>query len=141
MSSRRVQDPEGTKTIILSYKTAVGAVTAIQRQTLKLVCFTYTSTCRLGVDIPAIMGGKKDGSKQGRRMILIYKSNMHFRSSLTPANCTQRTDRITRQKWLITTMRQMEQHAPTADPPTHFNTDADMGEQEPPPQYTGTQHP
>jgi hypothetical protein len=50
MSTGRVQDPEGAKTIILSYKTAAGAAAAIQRQNLKIVCFTDTQTSRLIVD-------------------------------------------------------------------------------------------
>jgi hypothetical protein len=108
MSTGRIQDPEGAKTIILSYKTAAGAVAAIQRQTIKIVCFTYTDTRRLRVDIPATLGGKQDGSKQDRRMILIYKTSMYVNSSLNPAQCTQRTDRNARQKWLITTLQQLE---------------------------------
>ncbi len=141
MSTGRVQDPEGAKTIILSFKTAAGAVAAIQRQTLKIVCFTDTNPCRLMVDILATLGGKQDGSKQGKRMILIYKSNMHSTSSMNPTQCTQRTDRNARQKWLITTLRQLEQYQPTTDPPTHFNSDADMGDQEQPTQHHGTQDP
>ena len=42
MSTGRVQDPEGAKTIIHSYKTATGAVAAIHRQNFKIVCFTDT---------------------------------------------------------------------------------------------------
>jgi hypothetical protein len=40
MSTGRAQDPEGAKTIILSYKTAARAAAAIHRQNLKIVCFT-----------------------------------------------------------------------------------------------------
>ena len=108
MSTGRIQDPEGAKTIILSYKTATGAVDAIQRQTVKIVCFTDNDTGRLNVDIPATLGGKQDGSKQGRRMILIYKTSMHANSSLNPTQCTQRTDRNARQKWIINTVQQLE---------------------------------
>ena len=60
MPTGRVQDPEGAKTIILSYKTAAGAVAAMQRQKLKIVCFTNTHTGRLRVDNPATVGGKQD---------------------------------------------------------------------------------
>jgi hypothetical protein len=59
MSTGRVKDPERAKTIILSYKTAARAVAAIQRQNLKIVCFTDTNTSRLRVDNPATMGGKQ----------------------------------------------------------------------------------
>ena len=104
MSTGRVHDPEGAKTIILSYKTAAGAVAAIQRQKIKIVCFTDTNTCRLRVDTPTTLDGKQDPIKQGKRMILIYKTSMHTSASLNPTQCTQRTDRNARQKWLITTL-------------------------------------
>ena len=58
MSTERVQYPEGVKTIILSYKSAAGAVAAIRRQNLKIVGFTYTHSCKLRVDNPTTMGGK-----------------------------------------------------------------------------------
>jgi len=141
MSTGRVQDPEGAKTIILTYKTAAGAVAAIQRQTLKIVCFTDRDTGRLRVDIPATLGGKQDSSKQGRRIILIYKSSMHAGSIMNPAQCTQRTDRNSRQKWIITTLQQLEQYQPTPDPPIQFNTDADMGEQEQDPLHPEQEDP
>jgi hypothetical protein len=50
MSTGRVQAPEGATTIILSYKTAAGAVTAISRQNLKIVYFADIHTGRLKVD-------------------------------------------------------------------------------------------
>jgi hypothetical protein len=100
MSTGRVQDPEGAKTIILSYKTATRAVAAIQRQNLKIVCFidthTHTHTSRLMVDTPATVGGKQDPNMQGKRMVLIYMTSMHSGSSLNPTQCTQRTDRNAR---------------------------------------------
>ena len=77
MSTGRVQNPEGAKTIILSYKTAAGAVAAIKRQNLKIICFTDTHTGRRRVDNPTIVGGKQDPSMQGKRMVLIYRTSMH----------------------------------------------------------------
>jgi len=138
MSTGRVQDPEGAKTIILSYKTAARAVAAIQRQNLKIVCFTDSHTGMLRVDNPATMGGKQDPSMQGKRMVLIYMTIMHSSSSLSPSQCTQRTDRNARQKWLITILQQMEQYQPTTYPSTHFNTNANMGDQEQLPEHHGT---
>jgi len=84
MSTGRVQDPEGAKTIILSYKTAAGAVTTISRQNLKIVCFGDTHTGRLRVDTHTTAGGKQDCNMQGRRMVLIYMASMHSGSSLNP---------------------------------------------------------
>jgi len=96
MSTGRVQDPEGAKTIILSYKTFAGAVATIHRQNLKIVSFGDSNTGRLRVDKQATTGGKQDPSMQGRRMVLIYKTSMRSGSSLNPAQCMQRTDRNAR---------------------------------------------
>ncbi len=50
MSARRIHDPEGAKTIILSYKTAAEAANAISKQNLKIVYFAYIHTGRLKLD-------------------------------------------------------------------------------------------
>ena len=60
MSTGRVQDPEGAKTIILSSKAAAGATVAIHGKNLKIVYFTDTQTGRLNVDKEAIARGKQD---------------------------------------------------------------------------------
>ena len=73
MSTGRIHDPEGAKTLILSFKTATGAALAISRQNIKLVCFADVTTGRLRVDADATAGEKQDNGAQGRRMILIYK--------------------------------------------------------------------
>ena len=130
MSTGRVHDPEGAKTIILSYKTAPGAVATIHMHNLKIVCFANNNTCRLRVDKHTTAGGKQDPSMQGKRMVLVYKTNMHSGLSLNPTQCTQRSDQNARQRWLITTLQQPEQYQPTADPPPPLNTDAEMEEQE-----------
>jgi hypothetical protein len=130
MSTGRVQDPEGAKTIILSYKIVACAVATIHRQNLKIVRFVDNNTGRLGVDKHATSGGKQDPSMQGKRMVLIYNTIMHSGSSLNPTQCTQRSDRNARQRWLITTLQQLEQYKPTADPPPPLNIDAEMEEQE-----------
>ena len=39
MTPGRIQDPEGAKTAIISFKTAAGSIAAIHRQTFKIVCF------------------------------------------------------------------------------------------------------
>ncbi len=98
MSTGRIQDPEGAKTVILSFKTAAGAALAISRQHNKLVCFADVTIGRLRVDADATAGGKQDNSAQGRRMILIYKSNMHPGSSLNSEQCTSKADRTDRRR-------------------------------------------
>ena len=39
MTPGRIHDPEGAKIIEVSFKTATGAIIAVQRQTYKIVCF------------------------------------------------------------------------------------------------------
>ena len=88
MSTRHIQDPEEARTIILSYKTSAGAASVISRQNMNIVCFADTHTGRLIVDKNAKLGGKQNKSMQGRRMILIYKTDMHSAPSLNPTQCT-----------------------------------------------------
>lgn len=130
MSTGRIQDPERAKTVILSFKTAAGAALAISRQNIKLICFADVTTGRLRVDADATAGGKQDSSAQGRRMILIYKSNMHPGSTLNPEQCTSKADRATRRRWLGTTLKQPDQHQATASPPPEQHYDEEMQEQE-----------
>ncbi len=88
MSTRRIQDPDGAKKVIMSFKTAAGAAMAISRQNIKLICFADVTTRRLQVDAFATTGGKQDGSAHGRRMVLIYKTNMHPGLISNPEQCT-----------------------------------------------------
>jgi hypothetical protein len=108
MSTGRIQDPEGAKTIILSFKTTAGAALAISRHNIKLICFADVTTGRLRVDADAIAGGKQDNNAPGRRTILIYKTNMHPGSTLNPELCTAKADRIARRRWLTTTLKQLD---------------------------------
>jgi len=62
MSTGRVQDPEGAKPIILSNKTATGAVATIHMQNLKIVCFKDTYTSKLRLDKQATSGNKQNPS-------------------------------------------------------------------------------
>jgi len=105
MSTGRIQDPEAAKTVIRSFKTTTGAALAISRQDIKLICFADVTTERLRVDADAIAGGKQDNNAQGRRMILIYKTNMHPGSTLNSEQCTSKTDRTARRRWLGTTLK------------------------------------
>ena len=62
MSTRRIQDLEGAKTVILSFKTSAGAALAISRQNIKLTCFADIATGRFRVDADATAGGKQDNN-------------------------------------------------------------------------------
>ncbi len=63
MTPGRIQDPEGAKTVVVSFKTAAGAILAVQRQAYKIVCFRDIDSGRLRVDTSATIGGKQDMSK------------------------------------------------------------------------------
>ena len=39
MTPGRIQDPEGAKTVVMSFKSAAGTVATIHKQTYKIVCF------------------------------------------------------------------------------------------------------
>ena len=54
----RIQDPEETKTIVVSFKTAAGAITSIQRHTLRFVCFNDIDNRRLRIDMADPVRGK-----------------------------------------------------------------------------------
>ena len=96
MSTRRIQDPEGAKTIILSFKTSPGVALAISQHNIKLTCFADVLSGRLRVDTYATAGEKQDNNAKGRRMVLIYKTNMHPGSILNPEQCTSKVDRNAR---------------------------------------------
>ena len=104
---------------MVSFKTAVGAKIAVQRQTLKIVCFRDMDNGRLRVDTVATIGGKPDMSKQGRRVILIYKSHMYNEATLDPERCTHKSDDKSKRACLVTNIRQIDQyediHSPTGE--------------------------
>ena len=87
MTPCRIQDPEGTKRIVVSFKIAAGAITAIQRQTLKFVCFDKDRE-RLRIDMVVAARGKQNPYLQERRVMMIYKTHMHPNASLNPEQCT-----------------------------------------------------
>ncbi len=77
MSTKRMQDQEGANIVILSFKTGAGAAFAISRQNIKIICFADVTPRILRLDAYATARGRQDWSAQGRRMVLIYKTNMH----------------------------------------------------------------
>ena len=96
----RIQDHEGAKTIVVPFETASGAITTIQRQTLRFVCFNDIDSDMLMIDIAATAGGKKNTSLQERRVMLIYKTHMHPEASLNPEHSTPKSDAIAKNSWL-----------------------------------------
>jgi hypothetical protein len=116
MTPGRIQDPEGAKTAVVSFKTAAGAILAVQRQTYKIVSFRDNDNGRLIVDTSATIGGKRDMNKQGRRVILIYKAHMYTEASLDPERCTHKSDEQARRSWIQTHLRQIDQYEDIDDP-------------------------
>ena len=53
MSLGRVHDPEGAKTLVLSYITAAGATTAIIKRKFQIIYYTKSDTCCIRVN-PAL---------------------------------------------------------------------------------------
>ncbi len=53
MTPGRISGPEGAKTVVISFKTTAGAVAAIHKQTLRIVCFGDAVGGRLRVDASA----------------------------------------------------------------------------------------
>ena len=84
MTPSRIQDLEGSKKVVISFKTAAGAIASIHKQTCKIVCFGDGAGGRLRVDVAATAREKQDPHKPGRRNILIYKSYMYSEASLDP---------------------------------------------------------
>ncbi len=56
----RIQDPEGAKAIVITFKTTTGAIAAIQRHTLRFVYFVDKESGRLMTDTTATTGGKQN---------------------------------------------------------------------------------
>jgi hypothetical protein len=130
MTPGRIQDPEGVKIVVVSFKTAAGAILAVQRQTYKIVCFRDSDNGRLRVDTIATIGGKQDMSKQGRRVILIYKAHIYTEASLDPERCTHKSDEKAKRSWKQTHLRQIDQYEDIASPDTEYQEDDAMEEAE-----------
>jgi len=110
MTPDRIQDPEGAKTVVVSFKTVARAILAVQRQTYKIVSYKDNDNGRLRVDTTSTIGSKHDMNKQGRMVILIYKAHMYTEASLDPERCTHKSDEKARRNWLQTHLRQIDQY-------------------------------
>ena len=114
----RIQDPEGAKNMVISFKTTSGAILAAQRQIYKIVCFRDAISGILKVDQDATTGGKQNSALQGMRVLLIYKPHMHAEATLDPERCAFKTYANTRSKWLIKQIQQVDHHEDCISPHT-----------------------
>jgi hypothetical protein len=108
MSPRRVHDPEGAKIIVLSYKTAAGALASVIKHMFVITCFTEAETGRMRLDL-ALTVGRATGAQPGAKKILIYDATPHPLLDLNPAKCGPGTTPRERQQWAIHMLMQVEQ--------------------------------
>jgi hypothetical protein len=128
MTPGRIHDPEGAKTVVVSFKTATGAILAVQRKTYKIVSFRDINSGRLRVDTVTTTGGKHDMHKQGRRVILFYKAHMYKEASLDPERCSYKSDEKAMRIWLQTHLRQIDQYEDIDSPVRDQHEDDTMEE-------------
>ena len=95
MKPSKIQDPEGAKTVVMTFKIAVGAVATVHMHTFKIICFSDTTRGILRVDTNATSRGKHNPSKQGRKSILIHKSYMDTHTCLVGTKQMRLTSRST----------------------------------------------
>ena len=60
MTPGRIQDSEGAKGVVISFKSATGAILAVKGQPFKIGCFSDIVSGRLRVDPDATAGGRQD---------------------------------------------------------------------------------
>jgi len=128
MTPGKIHDPEVAKTVVVSFKTAAGAILAVQRQTYKIVSFMDINIGRLIVDTAATTGGKQDMNKQGRRVILIYKVHMYKETTLDPERCSHKSYEKAMRNWLQTHLRQIDQYEDIDNPVIDQQEDDTMEE-------------
>jgi len=152
MTPGRIHDPEGAKTIVVSFKTTTGAILAVQRQTYKIVCFRDIDNIRLRVDTTTRVRRKHDMHKQHRRVIRIYKAHMYTEASLDPERCTHTSDEKAMRIRLVSHLRQINQYEDINNPYIYWQEVDTMEEAEggteqpiqtknPPPPNTSVQQP
>jgi hypothetical protein len=104
---------------VVSFKTAAGAITSIQSQTLRFVCYSDTNSGRLKIDMATTTGGKHNPSLLGRRVMLISKTHMHPESSLDPEHCTPKSDAKAKSRWLHSHINIVDQYEDVYSPETN----------------------
>jgi hypothetical protein len=116
MTPGRIQDTEGAKTTVVSFKTAAGAITELHKQTLRCVCYSDTTSGRLKIDRAATARGKHNPSLQRRRVMLIYKTHMHPEASLDPEHCKPKSDARAMSIWLHAHIKIVDQYEDVYSP-------------------------
>ena len=129
MTPGTIQDHEGAKNMVISFKTAPGAILAVQRQTYKIACFRDVNIGRLKVDLNATAEGKQNPALHSSRVILIYNIYMHTEATLEPERCSYKSDAGTRGKWITKQIQQVHQHEDCISPPHTTGVDEDMEEE------------
>ena len=82
MSPGSIQDPEGARTLVISFRTAAGAATAVLRQKFTLICYTDPGTGRLRLD-RSLTSGARNGTQPGTKIALLYSALPHHKCSIT----------------------------------------------------------
>jgi hypothetical protein len=108
MSPGRVQDPEGAKTITISFNTAAGAVAAIVKRRFLITCYTEPDVDRLRLDA-SLTASDTTGARKGAKKILIYDRVMHLLNSLDPSKCGMGITTRDRATWAVTALELLEQ--------------------------------
>jgi hypothetical protein len=104
MSPGRVHDPEGAKTLVISYTSTTGATTTVIKRRFQITCYTEPETRRLRVD-PALTVGHTGGAHSGATRILIYDAHAHPLSDPDQANCGAGTTLRDRHNWVVNTLK------------------------------------
>jgi hypothetical protein len=112
MSSGRIQDPEGAKHLVISYRTAAGAIAIISKQKFPIMTYKDALTGKLKVDENMTAGDLRNPST-GTKKLLIYSANMHPRSALNPANCTAKSSPRDRANWIASMLTQLDKFPDT----------------------------
>jgi len=134
MSPRRVQDPEGAKTVIIGFNTTSGAVAIVIKRMSLNTGYTEAETGRQRLD-PALTTGQSAGSHSGAKKILVYDTHPHPLSSMDPMNCEPRTTPRDCNSWVINTMKVLEHFIAIPMPEAAEGNTVDMDTMEglPPP--------
>ncbi len=129
MTPGRAQDSEGAKTLVVSFRTAAGAVAAISKHRFQIICAKNEDTRRLKVDFQ-LTEGHRTASLSGQKTILIYTAIPHPLSSLTPEGFTINTNIRDRTAWIQDVLKRLDQF-PAVQGPDGDDPPQDMDTEEP----------
>ena len=77
MSSDRVQDPEGAKTVVISYATTAGATTTVIKRMFQITCYIEPYTTRLRVDRPSQRASHAEPTRGPKRSLSTTHTYTH----------------------------------------------------------------